>query len=99
MSSRAMKRILVTGSVGQIGSELTAKLRRMYGNENVVAAGHKTQPSEELRTSGPFHFIDIRNRKELEGVVNQYDIDTIYNMAAILSALSLIHISEPTRPY
>jgi len=86
VSSRAMKRILVTGSVGQIGSELTVKLRRMYGNENVVAVGHKTQPSEELRTSGPFHFIDIRNRKELEGVVNQYDIDTIYNMAAILSA-------------
>ncbi len=86
MSSRLIKRILVTGSVGQIGSELTVKLRRMYGNENVVAVGHKTQPSEELRTSGPFHFIDIRNRKELEGVVNQYDIDTIYNMAAILSA-------------
>ena len=86
MSSRLIKRILVTGSVGQIGSELTVKLRGMYGNENVVAVGHKTQPSEELRTSGPFHFIDIRNRKELEGVVNQYDIDTIYNMAAILSA-------------
>jgi len=86
LSSRLIKRILVTGSVGQIGSELTVKLRGMYGNENVVAVGHKTQPSEELRTSGPFHFIDIRNRKELEGVVNQYDIDTIYNMAAILSA-------------
>jgi len=86
LSSRLIKRILVTGSVGQIGSELTVKLRRMYGNENVVAVGHKTQPSEELRTSGPFHFIDIRNKKELEGVVNQYDIDTIYNMAAILSA-------------
>ena len=87
MPSRPMKRILVTGSVGQIGSELTMELRRLYGNENVVAVGHKTQPSEELRESGPFQFIDIQDRKELEIVVKQYDIDTIYNMAAILSAV------------
>lgn len=86
MPSRPMKRILVTGSVGQIGSELTMELRRLYGNENVVAVGHKTQPSEELRESGPFHFIDIQDRKELEGIVKEHDIDTIYNMAAILSA-------------
>jgi len=87
MPSRPKKRILVTGSVGQIGSELTMELRRLYGNENVVAVGHKTQPSEELRESGPFQFIDIQDRKELEIVVKQYDIDTIYNMAAILSAV------------
>jgi len=87
MPSRPMKRILVTGSVGQIGSELTMELRRLYGNENVVAVGHKTQPSEELRESGPFQFIDIQDRKELEGIVEEHDIDTIYNMAAILSAV------------
>ena len=86
MPSRPMKRILVTGSVGQIGSELTIELRRLYGNENVIAAGHKTQPSEELRESGPFHFIDVKERSELEGIVKQHNIDTIYNMAAILSA-------------
>ena len=86
MTSRPMKTILVTGSVGQIGSELTMELRGLYGNENVVAVGHKTQPSEELRESGPFHFIDIQDRKELEGIVKEHDIDTIYNMAAILSA-------------
>jgi nucleoside-diphosphate-sugar epimerase len=82
-----MKRILVTGSVGQIGSELTMELRRLYGNENVVAVGHKTQPSEELRESGPFQFIDIQDRKELERIVREHDIDTIYHMAAILSAV------------
>jgi len=87
MPSRSMKRILVTGSVGQIGSELTMALRRLYGNENVVAAGHRTQPNEEIRESGPFHFIDIQEKKELEGIIKQYDIDTIYNMAAILSAV------------
>jgi len=82
-----MKRILVTGSVGQIGSELTMELRRLYGRENVVASGHKTQPSQELRESGPFQFMDIHDRKELENIVKQYDINTIYHMAGILSAV------------
>jgi nucleoside-diphosphate-sugar epimerase len=82
-----MKKILVTGSVGQIGSELTMALRKRYGNDNVVACGRKTKPSETLLNSGPFEFIDITNRETIEKVVNEYDIDTIYNMAAILSAV------------
>ena len=53
-----MKRILVTGSVGQIGSELTLALRERYGNDNVIAGGRKTQPSQELRDSGPFETVD-----------------------------------------
>ncbi|MCK4615142.1 MAG: NAD-dependent epimerase/dehydratase family protein [Thermoplasmata archaeon] len=81
-----MKRILVTGSVGQIGSELVMELRKHYGNENVVATGHRTKPGDALRESGPFHFIRIQERQQLEGLVEQYDIDTIFNMAAILSA-------------
>ena len=48
-----MKKILVTGSVGQIGSELTLELRKNYGNDNVIATGRKTKPSEELLESGP----------------------------------------------
>ena len=82
-----MKRILVTGACGQIGSELTMELRREYGNENVLATGHKTKPSEQLRQSGPFEFIDVTRRETVEEVVEKYDIDTIYHLAALLSAI------------
>ncbi len=87
MSKKEMKRILVTGAVGQIGSELTIALREKYNNDDVLATGRKTKPSETLLNSGPFEFIDIVNKKSIEKVVKDYDIDTIYNMAAILSAV------------
>ncbi|MBM3331616.1 L-threonine 3-dehydrogenase [candidate division WOR-3 bacterium] len=82
-----MKRILVTGSVGQIGSELTLALRQRFGAENVVATGRKTPPSDALKNSGPFYFIDVANRDTLEEVVRKHSIDTIVHMAAILSAV------------
>ena len=87
MTKKEMKKILVTGSVGQIGSELTMALREKYGNDNVVACGRKTKPSEKLLNSGPFEFMDICDKESVEKVVKKYDIDTIYNMAAILSAV------------
>jgi len=62
-------------------------LREKYGNDNVVACGRKTKPSEKLLNSGPFEYIDVTDRKTVERVVKEYDIDTIYNMAAILSAV------------
>jgi len=82
-----MKKILVIGSVGQIGSELTPKLREKYGNENVVAAGHHTQPSEELKNAGPFVFIDATKKEQIETVVEEHGIDTIYHLSSILSAV------------
>ena len=87
MAAKQMKKILVTGSAGQIGSELTMELRKKHGNDNVLATGRKTKPSEELLNSGPFEFIDITERETVEKVIDEYDIDTIYNMAAILSAV------------
>jgi len=86
MATKKMKRILVTGAVGQIGSELTMVLREKFGNDNVLATGRKTKPSETLLESGPFEYIDVAQRDSIEKVVKDYDIDTIYNMAAILSA-------------
>jgi nucleoside-diphosphate-sugar epimerase len=81
-----MKRILVTGAVGQIGSELTLALRERYGAEQVVASGHKTKPSEALLSSGPFEFIDVAKRDTVEAVVRKYRVDTIFHLSAILSA-------------
>jgi nucleoside-diphosphate-sugar epimerase len=80
-----MKKILVTGATGQIGSELTVELRRRCGHDNVIAAGHKKQPSEALK-SGPFEFVDFANRESAEKIVQKYSIDTIYHLAAVLSA-------------
>ncbi len=85
--SKEMKKILVTGSVGQIGSELTMELRHRFGAENVIATGRKTAPSEKLKNSGPFHFIDVTKIESIEEIVKKYNIDTIFHMAAILSAV------------
>ena len=87
MTKKEMKRILVTGAVGQIGSELTLSLREKFGNDNVLATGRKTKPSETLLDSGPFEYIDIVKKETVEKVIKEYDIDTVYNMAAILSAV------------
>ncbi|MBM3287208.1 MAG: NAD-dependent epimerase/dehydratase family protein [Candidatus Eisenbacteria bacterium] len=82
-----MARILVTGSVGQIGSELTLALRERYGAESVVACGRKTQPSKALLESGPFEWADVTDPARMKEVIGKYKIDTIINMAAILSAV------------
>jgi len=83
-----MKKIMVTGAVGQIGSELTLALRERYGHDNVVACGRKTAPSPELRDSGPFEFADCTEEERVDEVVKKYEIDTIYHLAAILSAVA-----------
>ncbi len=83
-----MKRILVTGATGQIGSELTMVLRKKYGNENVIAAGHKRKPSKQLLNSGPFEVIDCTDGDTVKRVVKRYRVDIIYHLAAILSAVA-----------
>jgi nucleoside-diphosphate-sugar epimerase len=85
--SKEIKNILVTGSVGQIGSELTLELRKKYGADQVVATGRKTPPAPTLRDSGPFYFIDVSDRASVEEIVEKHDIDTIVHMAALLSAV------------
>ena len=82
-----MKNILVIGAVGQIGSELTLELRKRYGNSNVVAGYRATKPTGELLESGPAEVADATNAQQVADVVKKYKIDTIFNLAAILSAV------------
>lgn len=84
-----MKNILVIGSTGQIGSELTRELRKRYGNENVVAGYIKgAEPTGELKENGPSAECDVTNPEMISNVVKKHNIDTIYNLAALLSVVA-----------
>ena len=84
MPKRQMKKILVTGATGQIGSELVPALRSRHGDENVVVGVHRRPPAGEL-LGGPYEKVDVTDRGSIDTVVEDYEIDTIYHMAAILS--------------
>ena len=81
-----MKRILVIGACGQIGSELTPALRAVYGTDNVVAADMIYPLKGALAEAGPSCKIDATNAQDIADAVKKYNIDAIYNLAAILSA-------------
>ena len=84
-----MNNILVIGSTGQIGSELTRKLRGIYGNANVVAGYIKgAEPKGELAEAGPMAECDVTNPQMIADVVKKYNIDAIYNLAALLSVVA-----------
>ena len=84
-----MKNVLVIGSTGQIGSELTRELRTCYGNENIVAGYIKgSEPTGELRDAGPCAEADVTNPQMIAEVVKKYHVDTIYNLAALLSVVA-----------
>lgn len=84
-----MKNILVIGGTGQIGSELTMKLRGIYGDGHVVC-GYipNAAPKGELMESGPAEIVDITDARQIADVVKKHDIDSIYNLAALLSAVA-----------
>ena len=83
-----MKNVLIIGSTGQIGSELTMELRKRY-NGNIVAGYIPGQePKGDLLESGPSAIVDITNEQQIAETVSKYEIDTIYNLAALLSAVA-----------
>jgi len=79
-----MKKILVTGAAGQLGSELTTTLRNKYGVENVLAADKKPAVNEP----GPFYSLDVRDASAISHIVETNNIDTIFHLAALLSAVA-----------
>lgn len=84
-----MKNVLIIGSTGQIGSELTMKLRGIYGGDGIVAGYIKgAEPKGELLESGPSAMVDVTDAEQIADAVKKYKIDTIYNLAALLSAVA-----------
>lgn len=79
------KKILVIGAAGQIGSELTMKLRGLFGNDNVIASDIKNA-GEELMNSGTFELADATDKARIESMVDSHKITDVYLMAAMLSA-------------
>jgi nucleoside-diphosphate-sugar epimerase len=81
-------KILVTGALGQIGSELVPALRERYGADQVIASDIRMMSREELlRTDGPFDFLDCTNQRQVQEVVQRHQIQTIYHLVALLSAV------------
>ncbi|GHU54873.1 UDP-glucose 4-epimerase [Bacteroidia bacterium] len=85
-----MKNVLIIGSTGQIGSELTLELRKRYNGNIVAGYIPGAEPKGELLESGPAEVVDITNEQQIAEVVSKYKIDTIYNLAALLSAVAEI---------
>jgi nucleoside-diphosphate-sugar epimerase len=107
------RKILVIGSAGQIGSELVPFLREKYGNDNVIATGRRTPLPDVIKNSGPVIYLDALDANSLSKVFYEYEIDTVYHMASILSATGekmpqtawdiningLINVLEASRKY
>jgi nucleoside-diphosphate-sugar epimerase len=83
-----MKNILIIGSTGQIGTELTLELRKRYKGNIVAGYIPGAEPKGELLETGPSAVADITDDKQIAAVVAEYGIDTIYNLAALLSAVA-----------
>ncbi len=108
-----MKKMLVTGAIGQIGSELVSALRQRYGADTVVATDIRMPTDKELRDGGPFEFLDVTDSNHITRVMSMYEIGTIYHLAAVLSAVGesrpniawqinmngLYHVLEAARQY
>ncbi len=78
---------LITGATGQIGSELTPALVELYGADNVIAVGHRRQPGSDLQAGHTFS-LDIRDVSRLQEIVATHQVDTIYHLASLLSAVA-----------
>ena len=83
-----MKKILVTGALGQIGSELVVHMRKIYGSDNVIATDIRRIEGMPAVESGPFEILDVINAKAVADMSKKHNVDTIIHLAALLSAVA-----------
>ncbi|MBC1235409.1 L-threonine 3-dehydrogenase [Listeria booriae] len=83
-----MKRVLITGCLGQIGSELTLRLREENGRDSVIATDIRHVAGNEVIESGPFEILDVTNKARMMVLARKYEVDTIIHLAALLSAVA-----------
>lgn len=79
-----MPKILITGACGQLGSELTLRLRERYSKDEIIASDIH-EPDSSF-SDGSFEKIDVLKKEELAQVIDRYEIDQVYHLAALLSA-------------
>lgn len=91
MPTEETNRILVTGAAGQIGCALVVALRRRYGECNVIATDIRADQCQDIQAPGPFAYADVTQAETIEHLVETCRIDTIYHLAAILSATGEKH--------
>lgn len=84
VSPHNMQKILVIGANGQLGTELTGSLRRIFGTENVIASDLRAAADPEI--AGPYEQLDVMDRSRLQEIISKHEIRQIYHLAAILSA-------------
>ena len=82
-----MRRILVTGALGQIGTELVVELRARHGASAVIASDIRV-PQGEVPETGPYEVLDVTNARQLQELVRRHEVGTIYHLASLLSATS-----------
>ncbi|MFO8029077.1 MAG: NAD-dependent epimerase/dehydratase family protein [Cyclonatronaceae bacterium] len=85
------KNILITGAAGQLGVELTARLREQHGAEKVIATDIRN--TDSVSKSGPFEELDVMDKQRMSKLIDKYDVGSIYHLAAILSAKGETHIA------
>lgn len=82
-----MKKVLITGALGQIGSELVLEMRKIYGDQNIIASSRSKENNAKVVESGPFELVDVLEPKQIADAVNKHKVDTVIHLAAILSAV------------
>ena len=83
-----MKKVLVTGSLGQIGSELVTHLRKVYGDSNIIATDIREVKDNPVVEAGPFEVLDVLDAKKMGDIAKKHNVDTVIHLAALLSAVA-----------